>query len=359
MQKRGISPLIATILILGFTIVLAALIMTWGMDIYKSIKEEQTIKAEAELICSSKISPIIKLSCMNNLPYVKVKIENRGEANISSFLIRSRSGDKINIKNSTSGISSFGIVESFALYNIGDKQSEVEFIPRIVVKDQERSCSALKYSVDCSNVNLDNLLGFWKMDEDEGTFVRDYTDKNNGQNNGATWTADGKISGAYVFDGVDDYIGIPSDIYLGDEVTVEAWVKPTAVSGQYVVYGANQNDGSRNFILWIQDSNTIFRTTPYAGPNWQLSTSGLNMQPNTWYYIAATRNNIEGRAVYVDGVLKAADTSSNWAGPTLLSNVIGARAPGTSLFFNGIIDEVRIYNKALSPEEIREHASIR
>ena len=85
MKKRGISPLIATILIIGFTIVLAALIMTWGMDLYKSIKEEQELKAETELICASKIAPVVKASCLKLLPYIQAEIQNNGENDIEYF----------------------------------------------------------------------------------------------------------------------------------------------------------------------------------------------------------------------------------------------------------------------------------
>ena len=81
MSKKGISPLIATVLIIGFTIVLAAVVMQWGGAFVRSLTEEQAVLAEGQTNC-------IKLNFDMTATIDLVKITNNADVVISKVLIQ-------------------------------------------------------------------------------------------------------------------------------------------------------------------------------------------------------------------------------------------------------------------------------
>ncbi len=155
MQKRGISPLIATILLIGFTIVLAALIMVWGTDLFKNLQEEQGTKAETELICASKILPILKGACSTINPLLDLEIKNEGQQEISSYIIRVKSSQTSKTINGKSSIGSYGVIkQQIPVPNMGIIQ-EVDIIPYVKIQNKEKSCSPVKVLLDqCSGIDL-------------------------------------------------------------------------------------------------------------------------------------------------------------------------------------------------------------
>lgn len=109
--KKGISPLIATVLIIGFTIVLAALVMQWGSGLFEKIKGETSISSEVNLICSSGLSNLAvtsaKLSSTGDI--IKVTVDNANEQAISGFLIRIHSGDNVYPVTISTALAEFGV----------------------------------------------------------------------------------------------------------------------------------------------------------------------------------------------------------------------------------------------------------
>lgn len=81
--KRGISPLIATVLLIGFTVALAAVIMTWGLDYIKGTTDTVGKQTNKFLLCTNMLKIAVKPDCASN----KVTIENNGEINIESVRI--------------------------------------------------------------------------------------------------------------------------------------------------------------------------------------------------------------------------------------------------------------------------------
>ena len=87
-NKKGISPLIATVLIIGFTIVIAALVITWGTNLFKKTQESTGQQADISLACTEVLGnlglTVNKLSG-NNL---SVTVENGVKRNINGFILR-------------------------------------------------------------------------------------------------------------------------------------------------------------------------------------------------------------------------------------------------------------------------------
>lgn len=91
MSKKGISPLIATVLIIGFTIVLAALVMQWGGGLFKSVQEQTGKTSEFKIVCSSRLSGLDI-----NAKGADVTIDNKNDYDIAGFMIRRYSVDGSN-----------------------------------------------------------------------------------------------------------------------------------------------------------------------------------------------------------------------------------------------------------------------
>jgi len=194
----------------------------------------------------------------------------------------------------------------------------------------------------------------WSFDEGSGTTA--YDSSGNGNNgtlvNGPTWTT-GKVGGALNFDGVDDYVDLVTGPILGtSNFTFMAWARYQNVNGgggnpQSVIANATyscwgpsitEDWGSLKFYLAITSSFS------------PVSISSILNQFKYLVYVN-TGSSVKG---YIDGTLTGSSTHS---GMNLTSGIwrIGyhGACTGTVTPFNGIIDEVRIYNRALSDAEIK------
>jgi len=201
------------------------------------------------------------------------------------------------------------------------------------------------------------LVAHWSCDEGSGAVLKDVSGNGN----------DGTIHGAqYVkrargfclqFDGIDDYVdcGNRPALDLRETITVEAWVYPeTRVTGEPGILGKQFS----SFLL-----------TYYAdGQCWWYINEGGNhvaapLSIGTWHHVVATfdGNNLR---LYVDGKLASMTSSKfrsiNQGGKFYLGCVIGdPSAPDpfymNTKFFPGMIDEVRVYRRALGEDEIKNH----
>jgi hypothetical protein len=199
-----------------------------------------------------------------------------------------------------------------------------------------------------------NLIGAWGFDEANGTTTADASGQNNtGTLNGPTRDAAGRFGGALSFDGVNDWVTVADanvlDLTTG--MTIEAWVRPTAIGALW-----------RSVVLKEQPNNLIYAL--YAGdgvgrPAMDVFTtadigfSGTTATPlNAWTHLAATYDGTTQR-LYVNGtqVATRATTGSIRASTGALR--IGGNSSWNDEWFAGLIDEVRLYNRALSATEIQ------
>ena len=203
--------------------------------------------------------------------------------------------------------------------------------------------------------------------------LRDDANDNSGNGNhgtvtGARSTTDqepdrfGNPNSAYSFDGVDDRIIIAESPTLKptQAITISAWVypeeiAPAAWSNAIVTKGGNTSDtdsywlgfknGSFNFITVSGQSNANLHETT--------TSTSYDGQDDRWYHVVATFDKPD-KTIYVNGVEKASGSWNYDIGYVESPHVIGAEIESGSYkyFFNGLIDDVYIYDRALSPEEI-------
>ena len=193
------------------------------------------------------------------------------------------------------------------------------------------------------------LVAAFSFDDGAGSTAQDATNYNNdGTISNATWTS-GRFGGALSFNGTNALVTVPSStsLRLSAAMTLEAWVKPTTVSAQWrdVIYKGNDN----YFLEGTSDSSG----RPAAGASvWSANLFGTSaLAVNAWTHLAAT---YDGAAMklYVNGTVVSSGARSG----ALEASGNPLQIGGDSLFgqyFAGVIDEVRIYDVALTAAQIQ------
>jgi hypothetical protein len=203
------------------------------------------------------------------------------------------------------------------------------------------------------------LIAYLAFDEGEGRVAKDSVGKNHGKIVNAKWV-DGKVGKALDFD-ANSYVEVPTAPALNPTpaISIEVWVKHRGESIKMYETILAKGDSSYRIHTNDLDQSIAFDLTG-KNPNgtnlyWKLP-SKVKPEPDKWYFIAATYDGQQGN-IYVDGKLAATSTAEN-VGP-LPTNTwalcIGEHQEIPGRNFNGLIDEVKIYDRALSPEEVAKH----
>jgi hypothetical protein len=201
------------------------------------------------------------------------------------------------------------------------------------------------------------------FDEASGTTAIDSsTSARNGTITGAV-RVPGKVGSALLFNGTSDWVtvidgaaGTPLDLTSG--MTISAWVNPSALSGWNTVLMKERGADALSYALYANDGAP--QPGGVAAPAGYVRASGVDqaiqgasaLPLNTWTHLATTYDGTTQR-IYVNGVQVASRAQSGGItvgdGPVRIGGN-GAFAGGE--FFTGLIDEVRIYNRALTATEI-------
>ncbi len=177
---------------------------------------------------------------------------------------------------------------------------------------------------------------------------------NNGTVNGATLTTDrlGNANKAYDFNsGNEDYIdcGNGSCLNFDNQITVSIWMYPNAYGVRLI--GKSDNDLSAGWLIDLLNGNQKLKVTIQPSQNLFTPTS---LALNTWYHIAYTYNKTDGLTkLYVNGNLV---NQTNFTSGSIYYNTkltIGTFTSSGISYFNGFEDDVRIYNRILSDNEIQ------
>jgi hypothetical protein len=198
------------------------------------------------------------------------------------------------------------------------------------------------------------LIGYWNFDEGSGSIAHDTSGSGyNGAVNGATWTT-GKINSGLSFNGSTNAVVTPY-IALGATFSVSAWVNPGgAAQGSYVRIAETQYGAG--FYLGTSASGTRYKfivsgssgSTGSCGAGYGCAEGGA--VTSGWHLVTATFDGATAR-LYVDNVLVASDTFTAPSN-TNLPLYIGLYYGGSGYGWNGAIDEVRLYNRALTAAEV-------
>ena len=207
--------------------------------------------------------------------------------------------------------------------------------------------------------NDPSLVAWWEFDEGAGTTAYDSAASNNGTIYGAQWTG-GTVGSALDFDGDNDYVEIPDNSLLTphDKITISFWLYNRG--GQTAgIYKYASCTTSRAYYIQVSDSTGKAQLRIFSAVYTYddiVSTNAVSL--NSWHNIAATFDQGQA-AIYIDGQL---DNSTTMSVSSIMNDyhplIIGGHwnyCGGSTNFesrLNGVIDDVHIYNRALSAGEI-------
>ncbi len=196
------------------------------------------------------------------------------------------------------------------------------------------------------------LVGAWAFNEGSGAAVTDASGNGNaGTITGATRTTSGKYGGALSFDGTSNYVAVPdaSSLDLAGTMTLEAWVYPTTLGSAWRTAILKETPSYFTYALYANTNTARPSGHVYIGGDVETRGSAA-LTLNAWSHLAATYDGSTLR-LYVNGTQVASKAVSGSMANSSGALKIGGNAVWGE-WFAGRIDEVRVYNRALSAGEI-------
>lgn len=287
--------------------------------------------------------------------YVNGKLENSNSTSIPASQCQNSSALEIGDQQSFNG-NLRGTVDEVKIYNYARTAGQI-------IED-------MNGGHPLGGSPIGSQAGYWRFDEGFGDSANDSS--NNGVigdlgdsdttclTAGAdcpTWTNDGKVNGALDFDGndlveLDQYPYTHPELNATERLTITAWIR-SDTSGTddariFGIYGLGQTQYALDIssgVLNLQLNSSTVAT----------GTTNLNSSGTTWYHVAATWDkDINGgeAIIYVNGLAEDTgfeiDALPDWWQPIR----IGIDTDG-NFGFDGLIDEVKFYSAALTPEQIQ------
>lgn len=205
------------------------------------------------------------------------------------------------------------------------------------------------------------LIGYWNFDDCDSCSTA--TDKSVSANNATLYStcasvvgnihaSSGKLGLGLTGDGTDN-CAVITDTFDPTSYTISAWVKPSLVAASSIFVRSSGTDptsfwshqlrvnSSGNFEAYLNDGSplTVSGSTPIVA--------------NTWYHVVATAANSGQMHLYVNGVEEGTAVSVGTMSTNGDTYLIASNSGDGMGYFNGVIDEVRLYSRALSADEIR------
>ena len=226
---------------------------------------------------------------------------------------------------------------------------------------------------EARTVVTEGLVSYWDFDHITGKTVKDMWGNNDGTIQGNPKIVEGKVGQALQFDGKDDYVDCGNDKSLNferkDSFSICAWIKTDGLVVAYQTIVSKMEDPWIGYLFMI--SGTPEPNNPSALGLVLSNTNVVNdivcYSPNNsmttdWNFVCVTyagKSNVAGIRLYLNGKNQQISTVRDGLSATMLTPThleIGHEAVADyPLWFNGLIDEVSIYNQVLSEAEVSQN----
>ncbi len=219
-------------------------------------------------------------------------------------------------------------------------------------------------------INLDteaNLIGRWDFDASNisGSTAEDSNPtatKNNGTMTG-TFLAAGILSQARIFNGTSDYISMGNVLNMGtNNWTASAWIKTTGTSLMGVINKSLAGAQTGRWGIYLNNAgNNIncLSTNNSDGSGVVAAVTTTTHQNGSWHLVTCTWNRSGNLTLYLDGVSKATTDISSYSSANFsttdtlfVGSYVNNSGTTPANYFNGKLDDVRVYNRALSANEV-------
>ncbi len=213
----------------------------------------------------------------------------------------------------------------------------------------------LLLSLVITDYSFSSLVGYWSFNQ--GDAVKDLSrNKNHGQLKGNPKSVKGQSGEALEFNGSSDWVSIGHNESIAnfDQMSISAWIKLIKVKGWTAVIekGVHEN---WSYGFFLEADSTLSFYVSQKGNKLACCIGDFEIKPNEWYHIAGTYDGKLAK-LWVNGKAEAELAASGPLHPTDgLPLAIGCRGKGDGEnFFNGLIDEVTLWNSVVSIDEMKQ-----
>jgi len=358
-NKQGVSLMISYVLLIFITISLSIGVYVWLKD-YAVITEKINCKEGTSLMIES-----YNINQTGGNKTFELSIKNNGLFNIGGFLITAGNNSKripmqpIWAKNQVQVYPGYFDFEpelgpgqrTNAEFSIGelDKLEIIQIQPYIFKENNidKIFCeqALIKQAILINPGLIPGLISWWKFDGN----AQDSKDGNNGKIQGNPVYVNGKVNQGLWLDG-NDYVDFGnSTLFNENNITLSAWIYPKRVTNQQSILSRFPvGGGAGQFNFYIINSKLNF-DIPWVKGN--VVTGVTTLSSDQWYHAVYTRSG-NVHTLYLNSIQENQKIDS--AAFVMNGNVWAGAAQNPAAYFNGTIDEVTIYNKALSAGEVSQ-----
>ncbi len=197
----------------------------------------------------------------------------------------------------------------------------------------------------------DRLVGSWDFNGDS---LDDSGNQNHATRQGAAFGPDrfGRDGHALVFDGVDDFVDLGRLGIVNEDFTVSSWFRVDSLKW-HTIFSENHGELDRGILLAIQnDQGRMWFVAEDQNHNQTALQANQSPALGSWHHIGAVRDG-QLLSLYLDGQLIGQQTIQTWQTTSISNSAkLGVQSDAGNHWFQGSIDDVEIYDTALTPEEI-------